>query len=185
MDIGVGKIGIADSLDDAFPSDGLDAALVAEPMNREVLLDKEIAGISSFAAHVAGKTNRLSYPLLCGCITRLGSVRHMSVMTFSRGRLADIADRTLSLCGGGFTDGDTIKVLRLKRFDMGLLVDTDILLAKNWKRITPQCAAVVCIGKSAGEEDFTYIPTLSSLFGKPYAAVFAGGEILWGDPTKA
>ena len=103
-------------------------------------------------------------------------------MTFAYGRLVDIADRTLNLSGGDYAEGDSIKILRLKKLDLGVLVDTDILLAKNWKRIAPHCGAVVGIAQDGSDADFGYIPTLSSLFGKPFAAAFSGGEILWGTP---
>ncbi len=181
INVGAGKIGIADSLNEKFVKTGVDAALVAEPMLREVQLDGEIRGITSFAASVAEISGGCDYPLLCGCKTRFGEYEHMSVMTFSAGRLVDIADRTLNLGGDKCRDGDTIKILRLKNFDLGLLVDTDILLAKNWKRIAPKCDVIAGIAHGI-DDDFGYVPTLASLFGKPYAAAFASGEIIWGVP---
>lgn len=182
VDISVGKIGVANSLGEKLPESGLDAVLVAEPLLREVKLEGEISGITAFAASVAALSESCDYPLLCGCLTRFGAMRHVSVMTFASGRLADIADRTLNLSAEPYCEGDTIKILRLKRFDAGLLVDTDLLLAKNWQKIAPRCDAVIGIAKCGADVDFGYVPTLASLFGKPYAAAFSGGEILWGTP---
>ncbi|MDE6398347.1 MAG: hypothetical protein K2L51_03405 [Clostridiales bacterium] len=180
FDIGIGKIGVADSLQDLPPS-GVDALLVAEPFLREVRLAGEIAGLTAFAASVAALSEQCDYPILCGCRTVFQNVRHISVLTFAGGRLADIADRTASL-SGGYAEGDSLKVFRLKNFRLGLLVDTDVLFADNWKRIAPQCDAVACVALRPSDPDFGYIPTLSSLYGIPYAAAFSGGEILWGTP---
>lgn len=182
IDIGAAKIGVAQSLREPFGETAVDAALVAEPMLREVRLDGEIKGLTRFAATAADVSRSCDYPILCGCKVLFGSLRHVSIMTFAYGRLVDIADRTLNLSGGDYAEGDSIKILRLKKLDLGVLVDTDILLAKNWKRIAPHCGAVVGIAQDGSDADFGYIPTLSSLFGKPFAAAFSGGEILWGTP---
>ncbi len=184
IDIGIGKIGVAESLLDQPAESGIDALLVAEPMLREVRLDSEISGVTKFAVSVAALSAKCDYPIFCGCGTRLGSMRHVSVMTFARGKLLDIADRTFNFTYGGYEEGDTIKIMRLKRFDLALLVDTDILLAKNWKRVASQCDAVAGVGVASGDADYAYIPTLSSLFSKPYAMAFADGQVLWGTPTE-
>ncbi len=181
FDIGTGKIGVSDAIAQP-PPDGVDALLVAEPMLREVVLDREIQGLTAFAADVAALSARCDYPILCGCRTRYRTVRHVSVLTFAGGRLLDIADRTVNLDGGNYLEGDSIKVLRLKKFRLGLLVDTDVLLAENWKRLAAQCDAVACIALRPSDADFAYIPTLSSLFGLPYTAAFSDGDILWGTP---
>lgn len=184
MDIGEGKIGIAESLEEKFPESGPDAVLIAAPMQNDIRLDSEIKGVTAFAASIAARTVKCDYPVLCGCVTRFADLRHVSVMTFGYGRLLDIADRTLNLGGGNFCEGDTIKVLRMKNFDLGLLVDTDVLLAKNWRKIALHCDAVAGIALGCGDADFAYIPTLASLFGKPYAVALSGGEILWGNPRN-
>lgn len=181
IDIGVGKIGVAESLEDEFPKSGLDAALVAATANRKVNLSHEISGTERFAASGASLTLGCDYPVLCGCVTDFGSGQSVSVMTFARGRLVDIADRTVNL-RGGYVDGDTIKIFRLRRFDIGLLVDTDILFADNWRRINSLCKAVACIGISGSDADFAYIPMLGSMYGLPYVAAFGDGTLLWSNP---
>lgn len=182
LDVGVVKIGVAESVDGEFEKADIDALLIAGPMKDEVFLDGEIAGVTDFAAGIAARSLTCSYPIFCGCTTRVGNVRHVSVMTFSGGSLADIADRTLNLGGGNYENGDTLKVFRLKKASLGLLVDTDILLAENWKRISPKCDIVAGIAIAGKDADFGYIPTFSSLFLKPYAVAFASGEIMWGTP---
>lgn len=184
LDIGAGKICVADSLNENFSAIKADAALIASPLTREVRLDCEITGITDFAVKAADASTGCTYPLLCGCTTVLGDMRHVSVMTFAQGKLVDIADRTLNLDSQSFCEGDTIKILRLKKIDVALLVDTDILLAKNWQRIASHCDAVLGIARYGSDTDFGYVPTLASLFGKPYAAAFASGEILWGTPPQ-
>lgn len=182
VDIGEGKIGVVESLGEKLPESGLDAVLYAAPMQNDISLDSEIKGVTDFAASVAARTLKCDYPVLCGCVTRFSDLKHVSVMTFGYGRLLDIADRTLNLGGGNFCEGDTIKILRMKKFDLGLLVDTDVLLAKNWKKIAAHCDAVAGIALGNGDADFAYIPTLAALFGKPYAVALSDGEILWGNP---
>ena len=182
IDIGIGKIGVAENEDDELPKSGLDAMLVAAPLGSEVALGDEISGVTSFAVKSAAKSTKCDYPILCGCTTVFGKYRHVSVMIFSAGKLADIAVRTFNLCGEEFDESDTVKVLRLKRFDLGLLVDTDILLAKNWRRICPYCDAIASISRQNASEEYAFVPTLASLFGKPYLAAFSTGDILWGTP---
>ncbi len=182
VNIGVGKVGVANSLTDALSGETPDVVLIARSMAEEVRLDNEIAGRTAFAAQAAALSAQCACPVLCGCGTRLGEDRRVSVMTFAFGRLVDIADRTLNLSGGDYREGDTIKILRLKNFDLGLLVDTDVLLAGNWKKIAARCDAVACIALAGNDADYGYIPTLASLFAKPYAAAFADGEIMWGNP---
>lgn len=182
IDIGIGKFGVVERENDSFPQSGLDGLLVATPLNKEVALGDEISGVTSFAAQYAAKSKNCNYPLLCGCTTSYGQMRHVSVMTFASGKLVDIADRTFNLDNEKFCEGDTVKVLRLKRFDLGLLVDTDVLLAKNWRKICPYCDAIVSLSRELTAEDYGFVPTLASLFGKPYVAAFASSEILWGTP---
>lgn len=183
IDIGIGKIGVAESLDSLRAAE-IDAALIAKPLLNEVKLDSEIAGLTSFAVSAAEISQNFDYPILCGCTTSFNSLRHISVMTFAYGRLADIADRTYNLGGGGYAEGDAIKILRLKKFDLGLLVDTDVLLAKNWHRIASRCDAIASLALGGSDSDFAYVPTLSSIFNKPYAVAFAEGEISWGTPNE-
>ena len=180
IDIGVGKLGVAYAVDEVTDGEDVDAVLLAEK-GREVDLLSEVTGGTAFAANMAALSMRCGVPVLCGTYTRCGSVRHVSILTFAGGRLADVADRTRNLGGGAFAESDTVKVLRLKKFDLGVLVDTDVLLAAHWQRIVEQCDAVVSIAMRSRDIDFGYIPTLSSLFGKPYAVAFSGGDLLWGN----
>ena len=178
LNIGVGKIGVSESLEN-LPSEGVDAALIA--LNEEVDFSSEIRGRSTFSVRAAAVSQRLSYPILIGCKTKYGEIRHLSVMTFSHGELSDIADRTLNL-GGGFYEGDKIKVLRLKRFNAGLLVDTDVLLYRNWQKLAPHCSVVFSVGLSGEKAELDFIPRFSEKFGKPYVVVYADGTLLWGNP---
>ena len=178
IDIGVGKVCVGEKSAD-LPGKGVDAALIA--LDEEVDFTSEIRGRSVFSVKAAEASLKFGYPLLIGCKTKYGESRHLSVMTFSRGKLADIADRTLNL-GGGFYEGDKIKVLKLKKFNAGLLVDTDVLLYRNWQRISPHCDAVFAIGLKSDEVELSYVPKLAEKFGKPYAVAYADGTTLWGNP---
>lgn len=183
IDLGTGIIGVcADARE--LPENGIDAALIAKPFAREVRLDEEVSGLTTYAERMAQVSLSRDYPVLCGCRTRYKSVRHLSVLTFCRGRLVDVSDRTVDLDGSGYAVSNSLKVFRLPALRLGLLVDTDVLLANNWKRIAPQCDAIVCVALRPTDADFSYIPTLSSLFARPYAAAFSDGEILWGTPQK-
>lgn len=181
IDIGVGKLGVAYAADEVTDGKDVDAILLADAKQGEIDLRSEITGGTAFAANMAALSLECSVPILCGGYTRYGEVRHVSVLTFAGGRLADVADRTRNLGGGTWAESDTVKVLRFKKFDLGVLVDTDILLAAHWQRIVERCDAVACIAMRSRDIDFGYIPTLSSLFGMPYAVAFTSGELLWGD----
>lgn len=175
LDIGIGRIGVTEGGDEQLPRSGLDALLVPQFMDREVALEREIAGIGGFAAAAAELSAACAYPILCGCITRFEDGRYLSVMTFAGGKLADVADRALG--GGDYYDGDAIKVLRLRRFDLGVLVDTDIFRLSAWKKVCPHCDAVAGIG--FGNEEYRYLSQIASSFGKPYAAAFSDGVKAW------
>lgn len=183
IDIRIGKIGIADALPPELP-ENLVALLIAEPFLREIDLKKEVTGLTSFAADTAQQTLACDYPVFCGCRTAYHSVRHLSVLAFSKGRLADIADRTFNLDGSNYAQGDSIKVYTCGSLRLGLLVDTDILLAQNWKRLSGRVDAVIGLALRSVDADFAYLPTLSSLFGIPYVAAFADGSVLWGTTEK-
>lgn len=172
-------MGVTDRLLGAPPPHGPDALLVTKQPQSEVRLESEIAGLTEFAARTAQLTAHCDYPVLCACRTSFYTARHVSVFTFAGGRLADIADRTVSL-EGGYNEGDTLKILRLPRLRLALLVDTDILSVKNWRHVADQCDAVISIGDTP-TVDHEYLPVLSERFHKPYVAAFAGGEILWGE----
>ena len=179
LDIGVGKIGVCENGLNNLPGGGVDAALIA--LSEEVDFTSEIRGKTAFSVRFAEASIKCDFPILIGCKTKYGEVRHLSVMTFSRGKLADIADRTLNL-GGGFYEGDKIKVLKLNRFNAGLLVDTDILLYRNWQKLSPHCDAVLGIGLNSEDGELSYVPRLAEKFSKPYAVVYADGTTLWGKP---
>lgn len=178
LNIGVGKIGVSESLE-GLPSEGVDAALIA--LSEEVDFSSEIKGRSVFSVRAAAVSLKLRYPILIGCKTKYGEARHLSALTFCRGELADIADRTLNL-GGGFYEGDKIKVLKFKKFNAGLLVDTDVLLYRNWQKLAPHCEAVLSVGLSGEAAELDFVPRFAEKFGKPYAVVYADGTILWGNP---
>ena len=83
IDIGAAKIGVAEKGDKPLKNGVADAVLVAETLKNEVSLGSEIAGASDFARKWAAVSNECGCPVLCGCTTRFGSLRHISVMTFS------------------------------------------------------------------------------------------------------
>lgn len=176
LDIGIGKIGVTDGGDEILPAGGIDALLVPQFMSREVVLESEIAGSGGFAVAAAELSKACDYPILCGCVTRFMGGKHLSVLTFAGGKLADVADRTLG--GGEYYDGDTIKVLRLRNFELGILVDTDIFRLGAWKKICPHCRAVAGIG--FGNEEYKYLSQIAGSFSMPYAAAFSDGVKAWG-----
>lgn len=175
LDIGIGKIGVTDGGDEQLPRMGIDALLVPQFMSREVSLEREIEGSSGFASAAAVLSKACDYPILCGCITRFEGVRHLSVLTFAGGKLADVADRALG--SGDYYDGDTLKVLRLRHFDLGVLVDTDIFRLGAWKKICPHCQAVAGVG--FGSDEYKYLSQIAGSFGMPYAAAFSDGVKAW------
>ncbi|MDE7395558.1 MAG: hypothetical protein K2M95_05535, partial [Clostridiales bacterium] len=83
---------------------------------------------------------------------------------------------------GGGQEGDKIKVFTLSRLRLGLLVDTDILFAGNWKKLAPHVDAIVGLALSCGENEFAYLSALSVRYGKPFAVAFEDGTLLWGKP---
>ncbi len=169
------------SLESPYPESGFDAAVVADTLTKEYDLTDGSNNAKYFTQTASAISRRCNYPVICGIKTKTGDLRHVSVFTFAGGRLADIADRTISLCNG-YTDGDTIKVLRLRNADVGILVDTDVLFAKNWKKTAPVCNCIISIAECGSETDFAFVPTLASLFGKPYLIAFSCGDLMWGNP---
>ena len=182
LDLGAGKIGVAAASTDVFSAEAPDAVLVPQTLAREVNLEGEIEGLTAFSALYAAASLECTYPVLCGCRTRVGEVARVSVFTFMNGRLIDIADRTLSPVLGGEQEGDKIKVFSRGKFRLGLLVDTDILFASNWKKLVPHVDAVAGIALAPVEHAFEYLSALSARYGMPFAATFLDGSLLWGKP---
>ena len=180
--MGVGKIGVASASTDVFGADTPDAVLVPQTFMREVDLEGEIGGLTGFAALYAAASLECTYPVLCGCRTRVGEVARVSVFTFMGGRLIDIADRTLNPSYGGGQEGDKIKVFARGKLRLGLLVDTDILFAGNWKKLAPHADAVVGVALTCVENAFEYLSALSARYALPYAVAFSDGSLLWGKP---
>lgn len=182
IDLGAGKIGVAQSSKDVFCEAAVDAVLVPQTFAHEVNLEGEIGGLTGFAALYAAASLECTYPLLCGCRTRVGEVERVSAFTFLGGRLIDIADRTLNPIYGGGQEGDKIKVFAREKFRLGLLVDTDILFAGNWKKLAPHVDAVAGIARSCVENTFEVLSAFSERYAVPYAAAFEDGSLLWGKP---
>ena len=180
IDLGAGKIGVAEARTDVLCSEEADVVLVPQTLSREVNLEGEIVGLTGFATLYAAASLECPCPLLCGCRTRVGEVLRVSVFTFTNGRLIDIADRTISPTYGGGQEGDKIKVLTLSKLRLGLLVDTDILFAGNWKKLAPHVDAIAGIALSCGEREFEYLSALSARYQIPYAVAFEDGSLLWG-----
>ena len=157
---------------------GADAVLVASTLNNTVDLSGEVCR-NDFCRKCKSSSYKFGCPVLCGCTTVLNEIKHISVFSFRKGKLADIADRTINISGDGYSESSTIKVLRCPKFTVGLLVDTDVLLAGNWKKIVPFCDAVCSVALKCTEADLAYIPTYSSLFDLPYVVAYADGGLMY------
>ncbi|MDE7395305.1 MAG: hypothetical protein K2M95_04220, partial [Clostridiales bacterium] len=91
IDLGAGKIGVAKAGTDVRCIEKADAVLVPQTFAREIDLESEIGGVTAFSALYAAASLDCAYPVLCGCRTRVGNVKRLSVFTFAGGRLIDIA----------------------------------------------------------------------------------------------
>lgn len=176
VDIGVGKIGVATSLADV--TTGADAVLVASTLCNVIDLNGEVCR-NDFCRKCKSASYKFGCPVMCGCTTSLGEIKHISVFSFSKGKLADIADRTININSDCYSEGNTVKVLRCPKLTIGLLIDTDVLLAGNWKKIAPYCDAVCSVAFKCTEADLAYIPTYSSLFDLPYVVAYADGGLIY------
>lgn|GEM_PF-1640386 len=116
----------------------------------------DLTGKTSDAIHRFSELCKLSAAsqgtVFCGVQTRVQEEKFIGTAVFHKGNLIDIVNRTRNILSDAFIETDKIKVFSLKAGRIGLLVDTDCLLAEHWVYLVPACEVILCInrGNSAG-----------------------------------
>lgn len=148
----------------------------------EVDLEAEIAGESDVLARTAALSALCPSVVLAGVKTHISGLRHLSAAVSVRGKLLDIVDRTQNIRGDEYLPGSKIKIYRTGKANVALLLDTDMLLAKNWERVSPLCDMILCLSLPLSDEEAGVAATLSQLYGLPYVLVADNG-LWWGEPN--
>ncbi|MDR2202495.1 MAG: hypothetical protein LBP26_07070 [Clostridiales bacterium] len=110
----------------------------------EIDLEAETRGDGRLAA-LAALSARQPATVFCGVKTRLADFKHISVAVCHKGKLIDIVNRTSNPFGDEYCLSDKIKVFLTGRADIGVLVDSDVLIESNWEKTAPVCDVILSI----------------------------------------
>jgi len=115
-------------------------------------LKGEAGGVSGRFSGFAGLSDDIRSAVFCGVETRMQGEKFLGAAIFYKGALADIANRTQNVSGDAFRETGKIKIFSLKAGRIGLLIDTDCLLAENWAYLAPVCDLILCISRGNSED---------------------------------
>ena len=134
----------------------------------EIDLTQEISGGGDCLCRICALSKKTNGTIFCGIKTRILNVKHLGVAACNKGRLVDIVDRTVNLIGDEYEETNMIKVFDSHAGRIGLLIDTDCLLEKNWEKIAPFSDVVLCLARGTMEYAREEVRLFSAAYGIPY-----------------
>lgn len=143
----------------------------------EIDLADEISGRSVCMAEMVDSSTKYGLPVFSGVKTRLNGFKHLSVVVANSGKLLDIVDRTKNIRDDEFMSSNKIKVYKTEKIVAALLIDTDVLIYKNWEKVVNLCDMVICIGLNFSDAEADLVYSISRVYGLPY--IIAGENGLW------
>lgn len=160
---------------------GHDVILCGFSAFKEVNLQDEIDGASDCISTVAAISKQYANVAVSGLKTHINGIKHLSAAVACKGRLLDIVDRTNNLRGDEYLPSNKIKIYRTEKTRAALLLDTDVLLARNWARVAESCDMVMSLALNMTADEASLVSTLSQLYGLPYILAAENG-LWWGEP---
>lgn len=126
-----------------------DFSLLALSYNafEEIDLEGEIDGETELLAGLAELSTKVPCTIFCGVTTQIMGLKHISIAVCHKGKLVDIVDRTQNPFGDDFMPSQKIKIFASDTVSVAVLVDTDILIEKNWQKTAPYCDIILGIIK--------------------------------------
>ena len=151
---------------------GQDSILVL-PFNHHKAVDlgMEINGEGSYFTRLSNFSSTMQGSIFGGVKTYIGDAHYLSVAVCNKGRLVDIVDRTGNVLGDSYGTSKKIKVFSSKLGRIGLLVDTDCIIKKNWQLTAPSSDVLLCINRGNSESVKEEIRLFSTEHSIPYLYV--------------
>ena len=118
----------------------------------EIDLSRELSVAPNPMSELCKISEKTQGAVFCGVETRLSEERFIGAAVFFKGALVDIVNRTSNIFGDAYVETAKIKVFSLKAGRIGLLIDTDCLLAENWTNLAPACDVILCINRGNSED---------------------------------
>lgn len=117
----------------------------------EIDLEGEIDGETELLTGLAQLSDERSSTIVCGVTTTILGLKHISVAVCHKGQLIDIVDRTHNPLGDDYLPSQKIKIFASDILSFAVLVDTDVLIEKNWEKTAPYCDVILGIIKGTDE----------------------------------
>ncbi len=144
----------------------------------EIDLEREISAQTDCLTGLAALSGNKSATVFCGVVTDIMGIKHISVAVCHKGKLVDIVDRTSDSGDDGYVSGQKIKIYSADGARIGVLVDKDALIEKNWEKITPHCDCVLAVIKSDDERVSCAANSISSRFPIP-SVIISNNSVKW------
>ncbi len=144
----------------------------------EIDLEREITAQTDCLTGLAALSGNKSATVFCGVVTDIMGIKHISVAVCHKGKLVDIVDRTSNTDGDEYAVSRKIKVYAADGARIGVLVDKDALIEKNWEKLTPHCDCVLAVIKSDDYKVANAANLLSSKFSVP-SVIVSDNSVEW------
>lgn len=129
-----------------------DVVILSHNAFEPVDLAAEIDGASRVVRRVVQLSLDSRTLVLCGLVTSINGLKHISVATANKGRLLDIADRTKNPRGDHLGEADKIKIYNTQFGMIGMLIDSDVTDPELWRKTSPMSDIIVSVGIHSDEE---------------------------------
>ena len=137
----------------------------------EIDLTNEVLGDGENIKRLTDFSKKIGGTFFCGIKTNIGDVKHISVVASSRGKLVDIADRSSNPFGDVYGTSKRLKVFASGATKIGLLVDADCLVEKNWQKTAPHANLIICINRGNSSITQEEVRLYSATYKIPYLYV--------------
>ena len=164
-------------LDGGFDED-FDLLVLSYNAFDEIDLESEIAAESDCLTGLAALSGNKEATVFCVIVTSIMGIKHISVAVCHKGKLVDIVDRTSNIEGDEFATSQKIKIYSTDCARIGVLVDKDALIERNWEKITPHCDLVLAVINDGGRKITGAANLISSKFSVP-SVIVANNSVEW------
>lgn len=171
-------IGICEGTDCENFANEIDAVIIGYGEGLTAHFDDEKTRDGGGVAEVVARSGVFKCPVFGGVKTSYSGLKSISAAVANFGRLIDIVDRTINVRGDEYAASDKIKIYKTGKCSAALLIDTDILLSKNWERVSPIADIIIGIALDISDEEAALVATLSNLFDIGYL-LLATNRLEW------
>lgn len=144
----------------------------------EIDLESEISAQSDCLTGLAALSGNKGATVFCGVTTSVLGIKHISVAVCHKGKLVDIVDRTSNIENDEYATAQKIKVYSTDTARIGVLVDKDALIKRNWEKLAPHCDLVLAVIKGGDEKLSAAANIISGGFSVP-SLIVSDNAVEW------